>query len=88
MWFQFGVGKEKKQVGERLKSYSHIDASKRGANANKEGEGGVVGVVERDEVVEVGDVGVLVIEEHTVLFCAIVVGHGWVYVMPSIAAPS
>jgi len=44
---------------------------RRKANTTEEAEGGAVGVVEGEEVVEVGNFNVLVIEEHVVL----VFGH-------------
>ena len=72
-----------RRMKERV-TYSDIDAAGREANASEEAEGGAVCVIERDEVVEVGDVDVLVIQEHAVWVSAFLVGHGLrVYVMPS-----
>lgn len=49
----------------------------REANAAEEGEGGAVGAVECEEVVEVWNIDVLVIEEDAVLVCGFLVGHGF-----------
>lgn len=57
--------------------YSDIDAVGRKANTTEEGEGGTVGAVECEEVVEVWNLSVLVIEENAVLLCAFVVGHAF-----------
>lgn len=46
-------------------------------NTTSEVEGGTVGVVESDEVVEVGNLCVLIIEKHTVLVFVVVVGHSY-----------
>lgn len=55
--------------------YGDIDAVGRKANAAEKGERGAVGLVECEEVVEVLNVGVLVIEEDAVLVCNFLVGH-------------
>lgn len=57
--------------------YSDIDAVGRKANTTEEGEGGTVGAVECEEVVEVWNLSVLVIEENAELLCAFVVGHAF-----------
>lgn len=51
----------------------------RNANAAEEAEGGAVGAVECDDVVQVGDLGVLVIQEDAVLLRrgGFVAGHGF-----------
>jgi len=53
----------------------------REANAAEEGEGRAVGAVEREEVVEVWNINVLVVEENAVLDGGFIVGHGfrWIF---------
>lgn len=70
-------GKEK-EGSEGRKKYSDIDAVGRNANTAEEAEGGAVGVVKGEDVIEVGNLDVVVIEEDTIFISSsfVLLRHG------------
>lgn len=55
---------------------SDIDAMGRKANTTQQVEGGAVGAIEGEEVVEVWNFSVIVVKEHSVLLSVFLFGHG------------